>query len=68
MVGQGWEIRDIGRKNYKDHEKTFGSDQFFKIFDCDDAFMDDYVCHNLLNCTLEVCAIYCMSITSKENC
>lgn len=44
----------------KGNEETFGV--ICSLFDCSDGFVDVYMCQNLSDCTLRICAVYRMPI------
>lgn len=51
-----------GGRDYERYTKMFEGDGYITYLDCGNGFMDLYVCQNLLHCTLQICAVYCMSI------
>lgn len=57
-VKRGW----VG-KLIKEQEKFLrGIDMYVHYFDCEDGVMGVHVFQNLSNCTLQICAIYFISV------
>lgn len=50
-------------KNYKEHIQGNFQEQNVHYLDWDDGFKDGYTCQT--DCTLHICAIYLMSVTSQ---
>ena len=61
-MGGGWSGEEQEGGFTQGHKETLGGDKCVHYLGCGSGFIDVYMCQNLSNCTLKVCAVYCMSI------
>lgn len=52
----------------KEHGDIWGSKGRVHRRDCGDGFMSIHITYNLLNCTFQIGAVYCMSIIPQYSC
>ena len=66
MVGISWECRESEEgESTNVHKETFSPDGYIHHLNCSDGLTGLYICQNLSNCTLYICAVYWRSVTVK---
>lgn len=58
--------RKVEREIKKRHKETFEADRYIHYLNHDGGCMGVYICQNLSNCTLQICAVHCISTISHK--